>query len=852
MRQRSGASRETDQVAGISTECLGRPFPLEDTTLSPAEYLEYLHSSTLWSALSDDAMQALADVMRPAHFRAEDYIIRQGELGTHFYMLLSGQATVQVHATGDTVIPVATLKEGDCFGEMSLLSGDVTSADVVAVTPCTALTLGRDAFNGLVAAHPGFLREFIRMISRRLQATNAAIGFAQERAEELTKFLQDERAEQYGELAGKYQAHKELLRLVEAHAQQDTPLLILGEHGTGKELLARLIHFQEPRKDAPLLSADCTQIVETPWGDKLFGDYRPEGTERRESHAICYLALAEGGAILLKNIESLPLALQERLAGFLEGTADLPRYSVRIIATCTRSLADMAAAGQVCPALAAALAPHTITVPPLRERKRDLPELAYHFLHKHAQRLHKPVTAIDDEAMTRLASYDYRMANIQELEACIERAVILTPDTAVHAEEILLGPLATAQSSGLNLLRLPQAAVKLALRLFPGAVQMLVAAVFAFILYMCLIAPTRAGDNLGTLLVWGLWWPALTISFFLVGRLWCAVCPMALAGSTLQRFINLKWRIPGWLKAHDTLIVVAGFYLVMWVEEVTGMRHSALATGGLLLFILAGALLTSLTLPRRSWCRHLCPLGGFAGLCSAFSVVELRPTPDICTVKCTEHCCYKGYEAIDGCPMFNHLMFQGSNQHCVLCMNCVQSCPHNSPQLRMKITAGEAWVEPEERPEIGKAVVALLSLLIALIVLQMAEQHPGTLLANLLAQHHTLTVTALLALGALFSLLLVRLADRRLQRLSEEAIARFWQQAAAGGPTLAALAVYYQLAYIPGADRLSLNLTYLPPAGLLADVASFSLLTLIRMVVLLTGLGITTVSLWKLIKAQNA
>ena len=78
-------------------------------------------------------------------------------------------------------------------------------------------------------------------------------------------------------------------------------------------------------------------------------------------------------------------------------------------------------------------------------------------------------------------------------------------------------------------------------------------------------------------------------------------------------------------------------------------------------------------LPRRTWCRHLCPLGGFASLGSMTGLLELRPTADICAAKCSDHSCFKGGEHVDGCPLFNHVMFVDSNQHCVLCLKCVHA-----------------------------------------------------------------------------------------------------------------------------------------------------------------------------------
>jgi Fe-S oxidoreductase len=88
-------------------------------------------------------------------------------------------------------------------------------------------------------------------------------------------------------------------------------------------------------------------------------------------------------------------------------------------------------------------------------------------------------------------------------------------------------------------------------------------------------------------------------------------------------------------------------------------------------------------------------------------MVELRPTIDICSAKCVGHACYKGNEKASGCPMFNHVIFTQSNQHCVMCMDCVRSCPNGSPQLNLRVPGRELWGETGSRPDIATFVVML-------------------------------------------------------------------------------------------------------------------------------------------------
>ena len=813
----------------------------------PDRRFDCLRSSEVWATLSDPALQAVAAAMQPARHPAGDFIIRQGQAGRHLHVLTGGEADVRVHA-GDSVITVNTMSAGACFGEMSLLSGDLTSADVVAKTDCETLTLDRPSFDALVAGQPQLLREFVRMVSRRLRESNVAMGAARQKEKGLTRFLQDARAERCTELVGSSPALRALQRRIEALAAGDGPVLIEGEPGTGKELIARLIHFHGARSESPLLGADCAQIAETPWGDKLFGDYRGGSDEQGQPPSVSYLDLAAGGTIVLKDIDALPRAIQQRLAVFLADATAGPdgRAPVRIVATCRRRLADVAAPGRLSSRLLHALAPQTLAVPPLRDRKRDIPDLAAHFARKHAQRLDKPVPALDSQALRKLVTYDYPNGNVRELEEAIQRAVILTSGERIDAEVIFLGQPPPPSRWALNLLALPKPVVRGALRLFPRFVQVLVAAAFAFILYGAWFAPDGRAGAWSTTLVWSAWWPALVLSFFFAGRSWCSVCPMSTVAAATQRVFNLQWRIPAWLKRHDTAIFMAGFFLIVWTEEATGMRHSARATGVLLGGILLGAVVTAALLPRRAWCRHLCPLGGFAGLCSMTALVELRPTADICAAKCRDHSCFKGQAGSDGCPMFNHVMFVDSNRHCVLCLDCLRNCPHESPQLNLRLPALDLLTMRDEHSTVGRLTALLAGLLVALTLLQQWERNAGSGLGRALQDHRFLLVTAVLAVGAVLSQFGLSWLARRFARSSDPGSEeRFWQKVTAWVPVVTAGFVAHQLNFIPGLDavRLTVGRPALDPVA--SPGVSVGVLALAQAMTLSAGFLVTLVVLWK-------
>ena len=540
-----------------------------------------LRGFTLWESFSDELLEVVGEVMEPVSYEPGEPIIRRGEPGRQLSVMVSGRADVRVLTQAGNVVTVSSMKAGDSFGEMSLLSEDPTSADVVATERCETLALGREAFHGLISGNPVLLREFVRLLSRRVKAADVAVGVARQKEEDLKRFLNERDSESCSVLVGKSKAMRDLQKQVEAKSALGTPLLIRGEKGTGKKLVARLVHSRGPRKDAPMVTVDCAQLAENPWGDPLFGLLDPSVTANARD--LSYLALADGGTILLENVHVLPPAIQERLVRFLAGEAPAggSRPDVRVVATCRGNLLEEAAAGRFSPELAAVLLGDVVELPTLREHKRDIPELASHFARKHAHRLGRKAPALDDPTMIRLVSYDYGFANVRELEESVARAVVLSDGDTVNPDAVFLGPPPREQPRGFNLLRLPKPLVTLGLRFFPSGIRAIATVAFAVILFGCFAVGGGPRGNFATVLVWAVWWPALVVSFFFAARAWCAICPMALSGEVAQglvrRLTKVERSVPAWLRNNDVHFGMAGFFLIVWVEEVTHMRTSPVA-----------------------------------------------------------------------------------------------------------------------------------------------------------------------------------------------------------------------------------------------------------------------------------
>jgi len=222
-----------------------------------------------------------------------------------------------------------------------------------------------------------------------------------------------------------------------------TPItvLLLGETGSGKEVVAALIHRSSPRASRPFVRLDCASLPATLLESELFGHERGAftGADRRK---IGYFEAAEGGTILLDEIGELPSGLQAKLLTALErrvvcrlGSTDEIAIDVRVIAATNRDLEEEVKQGRFREDLYYRLAVFTIFVPPLRDRPGDIAPLAARFARQFATELGQPVPAINDEAHAALASYAWP-GNVRELRNAVERAVVLTPEGTIGIDAL--------------------------------------------------------------------------------------------------------------------------------------------------------------------------------------------------------------------------------------------------------------------------------------------------------------------------------------------------------------------------------------------------------------------------------
>ena len=275
------------------------------------------------------------------------------------------------------------------------------------------------------------------------------------------RYLLSERDEEFGHygIVGSSRAIQDVIRRAEQVAQSKSTVLITGETGTGKELVARAIHARSPQREMPLIKVNCAAIPEPLLESELFGHVKGAFTGAVITKKGRF-ALADGGTIFLDEIGATGSALQAKLLRVLQerefeplGSERSEQVDVRVIAASNRDLRQMVAAGTFQEDLYYRLNVIPIDLPALRERREDIPGLVDHFLHKHALRTGKQVEGVTPDALSALMAHEWP-GNVRELENTIERAVVLSGPLIDAAAITLLG--ARSPAAGLPSLKLHQ------------------------------------------------------------------------------------------------------------------------------------------------------------------------------------------------------------------------------------------------------------------------------------------------------------------------------------------------------------------------------------------------------------
>jgi DNA-binding NtrC family response regulator len=270
------------------------------------------------------------------------------------------------------------------------------------------------------------------------------------------RYLISEREEEFDHygIVGRSRVIQDVIAKAERVAETKSTVLIMGETGTGKELLARAIHDHSAQRSMPLIKVNCAAIPDTLLESELFGHVRGAFTGAATNKKGKF-ALADGGTIFLDEIGTMSPSLQAKLLRVLQerefeplGAERTQRVDVRVIAATNRDIKRLVEDGRFLEDLFYRLNVIPLVLPPLRERREDIPVLVEHFLRKHAHRSGRKIEEIREEALARLNAYDWP-GNVRELENTIERAVVLSGGPVIEARDITMPGVIGPASGGL-------------------------------------------------------------------------------------------------------------------------------------------------------------------------------------------------------------------------------------------------------------------------------------------------------------------------------------------------------------------------------------------------------------------
>uniref|UniRef100_A0A7C4ESX0 Cyclic nucleotide-binding domain-containing protein n=1 Tax=Desulfomonile tiedjei TaxID=2358 RepID=A0A7C4ESX0_9BACT len=653
--------------------------------------------------------------------------------------LVEGCARVLLVEPDGPAIQVEELLPGDVIGEIGLFTDQPAPFHfrVEAAKNCRLLEIPISELESLLKQSPDCALSIMRSLARKVIRLDRTV-YNNVRKKRALQALISKQEHLFPDYFVGETVRRRTSRKLEELAAYPGPILITGETGVGKEFMAHAIFGMSPHYKRVFLCLDMLRplpqtsvagdycelprVDEDPTDEQMrlfFGsEIVQDDNTRIETPG--YLELTEDGTLLVRGIEQLTPTMQRKLIETLT-TGTFQKVGSRSVQTCNFRLIgttnlDISEVNEEKHPLLAWLADHSLNVPPLRKRRKEIPALIQHYVNQYSQELHKEIHRIPKETIKTLLNYSWP-GNDRELATTLKRAVLLAEDGIIRPQDIYFDLRRIEADGKVNLMRLPSLRAALKSPLFPAIFQSMAAPFFFILLVLLFLGPADPRKNLGGLFSWAIGWPTMIFGAFFWARFWCTLCPMGTLSHLSKKIVSYNIPFPPWLKHRSDWIISASALFIIWLETATDMRSSPFNTGLLLLTILALATIVSVIFERQSWCRYLCPLGGMMGVFAKVSPIELRADRNVCASQCTTNDCYVGTKDREGCPFGQMAPTLRSNRFCKLCANCVKNCPHDAINLSLRVPGREIW----EMKQVGYVTAFLVISLFAGLMSELAR-----------------------------------------------------------------------------------------------------------------------------------
>lgn len=687
----------------------------------------------------DNVKQALRAKDLVRDYSTGDLIVGPGNRGDHVTFILSGRASL-VLCQSDEKMVVDELRPGDIFAEVSFFTGGPWPSNslIVAEESCRALEIPTQDFEQILRTAPEIMIPLVTNLGRKVIRLHRVIFEGKMRRRALQDMISRQEHVFPDFFMGDYVRRRVVTR-VEELAQSDCPVLIIGETGVGKEGIAHSLfdmshHGKEVFLQVDLLrtgsgDAEAMALGKVPEGEesrtekqvRLFFGSEEKAQDGGTKELPGYFDLTEGGTLLIRGVEKLTRVMQLKLLEALvtstfcrSGGVRSKKGRVRVIATTRLEVSEITLEKHP---LLYSLLDWSIMIPPLRTRRREIPALVTHYVSRYSQDFQRPVADVPKETLKILVNYRWP-GNDMELANTLKRAILISHGGALRPEDIAFDLKKVEGKGKINLLQFGPVKHALKSPLFPAVLQSAIAPFFFIVLVILFFGPSDPLKNPASLVSWALGWPLLIFGAFLCARSWCALCPIGTVSNLAKRIVSLDRPFPEFLKLHSDFVVAGAVLFVIWFETATDIRNSPVTLGLLLVTMLGSATVVAVLYERRSWCQHLCGLGGMIGILAKTSLIELRANRNVCISQCSTNECYVGTSADEGCPFGNAGPRLHSNRLCNLCAKCIKTCPHEAIMLNLRMPGREIWETRSPRAGTAFLVLGLIGGLLSEMVVK--------------------------------------------------------------------------------------------------------------------------------------
>lgn len=692
--------------------------------MKPDTIQTYLEQSLLFRNLEAEQLAAIATQVTVRHVPEGEVVHRAGDPADTFYVVGVGEVELLFEGEDQIKTIVGRVGAGGHFGETSLLTNKPQALTIRALCDTVLVCFGAAYFRKLLRKHQVVQERIEAALAERLR-----IAFQNQAAGALACDIstrEEIRIAEHMPIVGMGRNHgegeqervmrsqcaREIQDAIRRFSKIDAPVLLTGESGTGRRMIAKHIHLQGNQAQGPYIEIDVRDYRDDELLAKLFGvknDPFPFSRVRQTG----LLEQFCRGTVVLRPLEKIPEPVQKRLADAITCMTytrigeDVPlALQARLIFSSDQSLERLKENQNILKELEQILEPNSFHVAPLRFHKRDLPSFIDYFLQRFSREHGKEITRVSPETLGILMNYDWP-GNLTELSAVIQRAVMLARGDELHSDHILLGLPKSEGKWEFNLLRIGWIRSIFESRLYPALPRAIIGLILLVAVATLLFGPADPEKNIGITLSWVIGWPLMFFSFFFLARTWCSVCTLAVPGTLLQGMVKPKRPTPLFIKNYSGWIMSMLCILVFWVEIVFNAYDRPVLSGWIILAITIGSIFFSLFYKRRTWCRYLCPLGAINAIFAMPSILELRANRHLCLNRCSDHACYTGVEGQEGCPMFRHPFMVDNNRDCIVCGQCIRQCSKHSIHLNIRMAPQELWDIEAPRRADSFLIVAL-------------------------------------------------------------------------------------------------------------------------------------------------